>query len=153
MTSSPSTLNGATFSANYAVDAQVITSQNVVGRLDGSTRPDETVIYSGHWDHLGVGEPDAKGDRIYNGAVDNATGIAGLVELARVFAQAPRTARSVVFLAVTAEEKGLLGSEYYAANPLYPLGKTVGVINIDALNPNGPARNFTHLGLGEAFPD
>ncbi len=91
----------------------MITSQNVVGRLVGKKRPDETVIYSGHWDHLGVGEPDAKGDRIYNGAVDNATGIASLLELGRAFAKAPRTDRSVVFLAVTAEEKGLLGSEYY----------------------------------------
>ncbi|WP_076073206.1 M28 family metallopeptidase [Sphingomonas montana] len=132
----------ATLAANYAVDAQVITSKNVLGRLPGTTRADETVIYSAHWDHLGVGAPDAKGDRIYNGAVDNATGIAALLELGRTFAKAPRTARSLVFLAVTAEEKGLLGSEYYAANPVYPLGKTVGVLNMDSMAVAGPARDF-----------
>jgi Zn-dependent M28 family amino/carboxypeptidase len=142
----PVALGDATFSAHFAVDAGVITSQNVIGRLDGTTRPDETVIYSGHWDHLGVGEADATGDRINNGAVDNATGIASLVELARVFARQPRTERSVVFMAVTAEEKGLLGSEYYAANPVYPLATTAGVINLDALDPHGPARDFTTSG-------
>jgi Zn-dependent M28 family amino/carboxypeptidase len=143
----PVQLEGTTFSADYAVDAQVITSRNVVGRLDGRSRADETVIYSAHWDHLGVGQPDAKGDRIYNGAVDNATGIASLLELGRAFAQQEqRPERSLVFLAVTAEEKGLLGSEYYASRPLYPLGKTVGVINMDGFSPHGPARNFTISG-------
>lgn len=142
----PVELKGATFSAQYAVDSQVITSQNVAGLLPGRKRPDETVIYSGHWDHLGVGQPDAKGDRIYNGAVDNATGIAALLELGRAFARAPRTDRSIVFLAVTAEEKGLLGSEYYASKPLYPAATTVGVINMDALDPHGPSRNFTTSG-------
>ena len=142
----PVEIKGATFSAKYDVDSQVITSQNVVGRLTGRKRADETVIYSGHWDHLGIGQPDAKGDRIYNGAVDNATGIAAMIELGRAFAKAPRTDRSIVFLAVTAEEKGLLGSEYYASKPVYPLGKTVGVINMDALDPNGLAKNFTISG-------
>ncbi len=142
----PIVLNGATFSADYAVDTSVITSRNVVGRVEGSKRPDETVIYSAHWDHLGVGAPDARGDRIYNGAVDNATGTAALIELGRAFAHAPRPQRSVVFLNVTAEEKGLLGSEYYASKPLYPLAKTAGVINMDALDPMGPARNFTTSG-------
>ncbi|HEU0307430.1 MAG TPA: M28 family metallopeptidase [Lysobacter sp.] len=143
----PVELKGTTFSADYDVDAKVITSQNIVGRLDGSKRPDEYVIYSAHWDHLGVGQPDAKGDRIYNGAVDNATGTAALIEMGRAFAQAKKKPeRSLVFLAVTAEEKGLLGSEYYASKPLYPLGKTVGVINTDALDPNGPARNFSISG-------
>ncbi|WP_445144405.1 M28 family metallopeptidase [Dyella sp. Tek66A03] len=142
----PVVLKGQTFSANYKVDSKVITSHNIVGRIEGSKRPDETVIYSAHWDHLGVGEPDAKGDRIYNGAVDNATGTAALIELARAFASQPKPERSVVFLNVTAEEKGLLGSEYYAAKPLYPLGKTVANINMDALDPHGPARNFTISG-------
>ncbi|AVR98555.1 M28 family metallopeptidase [Pseudoduganella armeniaca] len=142
----PVPLKGITLSAHYAVDAQVIKSKNVAARIEGSKRPDETVIYSGHWDHLGVGLPDAKGDKIYNGAVDNATGIAALLELARAYAKAPAPQRSVAFLAVTAEEKGLLGSEYYAANPLYPLEKTVGVINMDALSPYGPARDFTISG-------
>jgi Zn-dependent M28 family amino/carboxypeptidase len=146
----PVLLKGATFSADYAVDAEVITSQNIVGRIEGSKRPDETVIYSAHWDHLGVGAPDAKGDRIYNGAVDNGTGTAALIEIGRAFAQGPEPERSVVFLNVTAEEKGLLGSEYYASNPLYPLAKTVGVINMDALGPGGPARNFTTSGSAKS---
>ncbi len=146
----PVELKGATFSANYAVDTKVITSHNVVGRVEGTKRPDETIIYSAHWDHLGVGAPDAKGDRIYNGAVDNGTGTAALLELGRAFAHAPRPERSVVFLNVTAEEKGLLGSEYYASKPLYPLAKTVAVINMDALDPMGPARNFTTSGSAKS---
>jgi Zn-dependent M28 family amino/carboxypeptidase len=142
----PVELKGATLSAKYDVKREIITSHNIVGRIEGARRPDETVVYSAHWDHLGVGQPDAKGDSIYNGAVDNATGTAALIELGRAFAKAPKPDRSVVFLAVTAEEKGLLGSEYYASKPLYPLGKTVAVLNMDALDPHGPARNFTTSG-------
>lgn len=143
----PVELKGVTLSADYAVDSKVITSHNVVGRVEGRKRPDETVIYTAHWDHLGVGLPDAKGDRIYNGAVDNATGTAALLALGRAFAHTkPRPDRSLVFLAVTAEEKGLLGSEFYASRPLYPLATTVGVINMDALNPQGPAHDFTISG-------
>ncbi len=146
----PVELKGVTLSANYDVDQEVITSQNVAGRIEGSKYPDETIIYSGHWDHLGVGAPDAKGDTIYNGAVDNATGIAALIELGRAFAKAPQPQRSVLFLAVTAEEKGLLGSEYYASKPLYPLGKTVADINMDALDPGDEARNFTTSGSAKS---
>jgi len=142
----PVELAGVTFSAEYAVSPQVITSHNVVGRIEGAKRPDETVIYSAHWDHLGIVEPDARGDTINNGAVDNAVGTAALVEMARAFANGPRPDRSVVFLAVTAEERGLLGSEYYAANPLYPLATTVGVLNMDALSPWGPTRDFSMAG-------
>jgi Zn-dependent M28 family amino/carboxypeptidase len=142
----PVELTGVSMSGKYAVDAQVITSKNVIAMREGSQHPDQYVVYSGHWDHLGIGLPDAKGDRIYNGAVDNATGIAALLELARVYAAAPAPQRSVLFLAVTAEEKGLLGSEYYASNPVYPLAKTVGVINMDALSPFGKARDFTISG-------
>ena len=142
----PVTLKGESFSASFKVDSKIITSHNIVGRIEGSKHPDQTVIYSAHWDHLGVGAPDAKGDRIYNGAVDNGTGTASLIELARTFAKATKPERSIVFLNVTAEEKGLLGSEYYASKPLYPLGKTVAVINMDALSPNGPARNFAISG-------
>ncbi|MEI7037723.1 M28 family metallopeptidase [Fulvimonas yonginensis] len=142
----PVTLEGVTLSARYDVDAKVITSHNIVGRIVGAKRPDETVIYSAHWDHLGVGAPDRTGDRTYNGAVDNATGVAALIEMGRAFAHAPRPRRSVVFLAVTAEEKGLLGSEYYATHPLYPNATTVADINMDALDPHGPARNFTISG-------
>jgi len=125
---------------------EVITSQNVLGLLPGTTRPDETVIYTGHWDHLGIGEPDANGDRIYNGAIDNGTGIAHMIEQARAFASGPRPQRSIVFLAVTAEEKGLLGSEYYAANPIYPAGKTAGVLNTDVMGVLGPARDYSIRG-------
>jgi len=136
----------ATLSADYGVDAAQIVSHNVVGRIPGTRHPDETVVYSAHWDHLGVGQPDARGDRIYNGAVDNADGISLLIEMARAFKAAPKPDRSVLFLAVTAEEKGLLGSEYYAANPLYPLGTTVGMLNTDALSTAGPARDFSISG-------
>ncbi len=144
------TLKDATFSANYAVDSKVITSQNIAARIEGAKRPNETVIYSAHWDHLGIGQPDAKGDTIYNGAVDNATGTAALIEMARAFAKAPQPERSVVFLNVTAEEKGLLGSEYYASKPLYPLATTVAVINTDALSPMGVARNFSTSGSAKS---
>ena len=142
----PVELKGVTFSTDYAVDVQRIISKNVVGLVPGAKRPEEMVIYSGHWDHLGVGLPDAKGDTIYNGAVDNADGIATMIEIGRAFAHGPQPDRSVLFLAVTAEEKGLLGSEYYSANPLYPLAKTVANINMDALSPAGPAKNFTSSG-------
>jgi len=142
----PVELKGAGFSAEYAVSSQVITSHNVVGRIEGARRPNETVIYSAHWDHLGIGAPDARGDRINNGAVDNATGIAALIEMGRAFAHGKRPDRSVVFLAVTAEEKGLLGSEYYAANPLYPLATTAAVLNMDALSPWGPTHDFSIAG-------
>ncbi len=145
----PVELKGETFSANYQVKNEVITSHNVVARLQGSTHPDETIIYSGHWDHIGVGEPDARGDRIFNGAMDNASGTAALVELARGFASQPKPQRSVVFLAVTAEEKGLLGSEYYANNPLYPLAKTVAVINMDGMSPYSPSRDFGIYGTAK----
>jgi Zn-dependent M28 family amino/carboxypeptidase len=124
------------------------TSRNVIARLPGSDRPDETVIYTAHWDHLGV-DPGATGDGIYNGARDNATGTAGLLEIAEAFVTLGRTpARSVVFLAVTAEEQGLLGSKYYAAHPVYPLNRTVAVINMDGLNIWGPTHDITVIGHG-----
>ena len=136
----------ATLSAHLTADSQRIVSHNVAGRLPGTKHADETVIYSAHWDHLGIGAPDAKGDRIYNGALDNASGTAALIEMGRAFAKRPRPERSVLFLSVTAEEKGLLGSEYYATHPLYPLGTTVGVLNMDGISLVGPARNFTISG-------
>ena len=134
-------------SVNLNAKTEVITSYNVAGRLTGTTRPDETVIYSAHHDHLGIGQPDANGDRIFNGAVDNASGTSHVLEQARAFAAGPRPLRSVLFLFVAAEEKGLLGSEYYAANPLYPLSKTAGVINTDSMGIYGPAKNFSISGL------
>ena len=136
----------ATLSAAINAKTEQIVSKNVVGRVAGTSRPDETVIYTAHWDHLGIGLPDANGDRIYNGALDNGTGVAHVLEQARLFARGPRTARSTVFLFVSVEEKGLLGSEYYAANPLYPLSKTVGVLNTDSMGVFGPARDFSISG-------
>ena len=136
----------ATLDARYASTSNVITSYNVAGRLPGKRRPDEHIIYSAHYDHLGIGLPDANGDRIYNGAVDNATGTAHVLEQARAFARAPRTDRSILFLFVGAEEKGLLGSAYYAANPLYPLSRTVAVLNTDALGVAGRSRDFSISG-------
>jgi Zn-dependent M28 family amino/carboxypeptidase len=144
----PALLKGVTFSTDFAVQADRIVTRNIVGELPGTTHPDERVIYTAHWDHLGVGLPDARGDRIYNGAVDNGTGVAALLELARAFGREPRTARTVTFMSVTAEEKGLLGSEYYAQAPLYPLAKTVAVLNMDALGVNGATRDVTTAGQG-----
>jgi len=142
----PVTLSGVTLSTAFAVDAKKVVSHNVVGVLPGTKHPNERIIYTAHWDHLGVGLPDAKGDRIYNGAVDNASGVSGLIELGRAFAHAPRTDRTVMFMAVTAEEKGLLGSEYYATNPLYPLATTVANINMDGAAVNGPAKDISTSG-------
>ena len=136
----------ATLDVHGTANTEVITSHNVLGIVRGSKYPDETVFYTAHWDHLGIGPPDATGDRIYNGAIDNGTGIAQLIEQGRAFAHGPRPQRSVVFMAVTAEEKGLLGSAYYAANPIYPAGKTVGAINTDVLGVLGPAHDFTVRG-------
>ncbi|HXG70438.1 MAG TPA: M28 family metallopeptidase, partial [Gemmatimonadaceae bacterium] len=145
----PVPLGNATFSARYGVRRETIRSKNVLGRLPGASRPAETVMIGAHWDHLGVGAPDARGDSIYNGAVDNGTGIAAVLELARVFAAGPRTQRSLVFAFWTAEEKGLLGSEYYASNPVYPLETTVGGFNIDALSATGRARDVLVVGSGQ----
>ncbi|MDG2525161.1 M28 family metallopeptidase [Stenotrophomonas sp. HITSZ_GD] len=145
----PVVLKGEGLSARYDVKSEVITSHNVVARLEGSQKPDETLVYSAHWDHIGVGKPDANGDTIFNGALDNASGTAALLELARGFAAGPKPERSVVFLAVTAEEKGLLGSEYYASKPLYPLEKTVAVINMDGMSPFVPSRDFGIYGTAK----
>jgi Zn-dependent M28 family amino/carboxypeptidase len=133
---------------NVTANANVstITSHNVVGLLPGKKYPDETVIYSAHWDHLGIGKPDANGDKIYNGAVDNATGISQLIEQARRFSFGPRPERSIVFLAVTAEEKGLLGSEYFTNHPTVPIDKIVANINIDGVTPNYEIHDMVALG-------
>jgi Zn-dependent M28 family amino/carboxypeptidase len=139
----------ARLTANLAAKTEVINAYNVAAMLPGKTRPDETILYTAHHDHLGVGQPDANGDRIYNGAVDNATGIAHLIEQARAFAKRPRTDRTIVFLAVGAEEKGLLGAEYYVSKPLYPLSKTVAVLNTDSMGPYGKARNFGMAGTAK----
>jgi Zn-dependent M28 family amino/carboxypeptidase len=125
-------------------------SRNVVGVLPGTTRPDEAIVYMAHWDHLGKHD-DEPGDNVYNGAVDNATGVAGIIEIAEKFAKSePKPQRSLVFLAVTLEESGLLGSKYHVAHPKFPMDKTVAVINLDAMNVAGPARDMVVVGKGNS---
>ena len=121
-------------------------SRNVVALLPGTETPDEAIVYMAHWDHLGK-HADEPGDNIYNGAIDNATGVAGILEIAERFAKEPPK-RSLLFLAVTLEESGLLGSKYYVAHPAVPLDRTVAVINIDAMSTFGPAKDIVVTGLG-----
>jgi len=129
------------------------TSRNVIALLEGKTRPDEYVIYVSHWDHFGL-DPKRTGDKIFNGAVDNATGTAGLIELARAYLKLKKPqARSVIFLATTGEEQGLIGAEYYAKNPIYPSAKTVAAINMDALNVYGKMKDITVIGYGNSELD
>ena len=149
----PVALAGATFNAMFDVATSRVVTHNVIARLPGSTHPDETILYTGHWDHIGVGEPDANGDAIFNGAVDNATGTAGLLELARVWGAGPRPQRSIVMISFTAEESGLLGSEFYAANPVYPLATTVAGFNIDAMNVYGRVADVDIIGSGQSDLD
>jgi Zn-dependent M28 family amino/carboxypeptidase len=125
-------------------------SSNVVGILPGSKRPDEYMLYMAHWDHLGRSDA-VTGDNIYNGAIDNGTGTAALIMLAQAFARAKRAPqRSVIFVAVTAEEAGLLGSAHYADHPLYPLERTAAIINMDALYAGGPTRDVAVIGYGSS---
>lgn len=126
-------------------------SYNAIAKITGTKRPDEYVIYTAHWDHLGIGKADEKGDTIYNGALDNASGTAGLLELADAFRHLETPPeRTVVFLSVTAEEQGLLGSTYYAEHPVYPLAKTVADINMDGLNPYGKMKDIVVVGQGQS---
>jgi Zn-dependent M28 family amino/carboxypeptidase len=125
-------------------------SRNVVGVLPGSRRPQEYVIYTAHWDHLGRCDADSTGDDICNGAVDNASGTAGLIALAEAHAKRGNAERSIVFLAVTGEESGLLGSKYYAEHPLYPAAQTAGGINMDSLSLAGDARDMVEIGGGKS---
>lgn len=143
-------LTGVQASLSFDSTIRRTPSRNVIGILPGRVRPDEYVLYTAHWDHLGRCEANAAGDDICNGAVDNATGTAGLVALAEAHARAGAPDRSLVFVAVTAEESGLLGSRYYAENPVFPLAQTVGGVNMDALSPNGPARDVVVVGRGKS---
>ncbi len=138
--------------ANIRNELRTVESRNVVARLEGTEAADEVVLYMGHWDHLGTQQ--GEGDNIFNGAYDNATGTAGLIEIARAFTSLdPKPRRSVLFLAVTAEEQGLLGSRFYAQNPLYPVAKTVAAINMDGLNVWGRTRDITVVGMGQSNLD
>jgi Zn-dependent M28 family amino/carboxypeptidase len=134
---------------------RTIQSRNVLAMLNGSDSKmkNEYVIYTAHWDHLGIGQP-VKGDKVYHGAVDNAAGVAGLIEIAKAFAgQATPPKRSLVFLAVTAEEQGLLGAEYYTMHPVYPLERTLADINLEGLNVHGKTKDVTIVGLGNSDLD
>lgn len=143
-------IEGASLSIAFDVQHAQIVSRNVAGLLRGGDQADETVIVSGHWDHFGITpNADASGDTIINGAVDNATALASMIELARVFSTGERPARSLLFLALTAEENGLLGAQYYAAHPLRPLATTAAVINMEMWSPDGPTRDISSWGLGK----
>ena len=142
-----------TASLSFENDIARKASKNVIGVMKGTKRPDEYVLYTAHWDHLGRCTAAADGDDICNGAVDNATGTAALVALAEGYTKAGAPDRSVVFLAVTAEESGLLGSKYYAENPIFPLSQTVGGVNMDAFSMSGPAKNLTVIGKGKSQLD
>ena len=144
---------GVTASMSFDNAIKRYASKNLLALLPGSERPDEYVLYTAHWDHLGRCKPDETGDDICNGAIDNATGTAALVALADAHRRAGAPDRSLVFLAVTAEEQGLLGSKYYADNPVYPLAQTVGGVNMDALAMAGPARDVTVVGGGKSELD
>lgn len=129
------------------------TSHNVLAVWPGTTKPNEYIIYSAHWDHLGIGEP-IKGDSIYNGAADNATGTAGLLEIAAAFTKLKnQQARSILFIALTGEEQGLLGSEYYATHPVFPVDSTVADLNMDVLNTYGRTKDITIVGRGQSELD
>jgi Zn-dependent M28 family amino/carboxypeptidase len=148
---------GVQASMSIANKLRTIDSRNVVAKLEGSdpAHKDEYVVYSAHWDHLGVGAPVKGGtDRIYNGALDNASGVGTVLEIARAFTQVnPQPKRSILFLMVTAEEQGLLGSQYYSVTPLYPLAKTAANINIDGVNQWGKTKDITVIGLGASDLD
>ena len=151
----PVTLRGAAASFKIENTLRKIDSNNVVAKLEGSdpALKDQYVIYTAHWDHLGR-DPELKGDQIYNGAADNASGSAGLLEIARAYTKvSPAPRRSILFLSVTAEEQGLLGTQYYAANPLYPLKNTLADINMDGLNTWGKTKDMTIIGLGNTTLD
>lgn len=138
-------------STNMKVLTTFNKSMNVIGKITGTKRPDEVIVYSSHWDHLGIGKPDETADSIYNGAFDNASGTASLLELARAFKSLKtQPERTIVLLAVTAEEQGLWGSAYYAQNPVYPASKTVANINIDGLNPFESTRDIITIGKGQS---
>jgi Zn-dependent M28 family amino/carboxypeptidase len=148
---------GMTASFSLKQHMRTVDSHNVIGKLAGGdqTLKNEYVAFTAHWDHFGIGEPDKTGDRIFNGAEDNASGTAGIIAIARAMkTMAPAPKRSVLFIAVTAEEQGLLGSQYYAQFPLYPLDKTLADINVDDNLPMwGRTKDVIVIGLGASDLD
>lgn len=145
----PVALPSATFTADFPLQHERIASHNVLGKITGRRHPQESIMIGGHWDAYGMGAPDANGHRFRAGALDDAIGLAGALEIARLFKQGPRPDRTLVFAAWTAEERGLLGSEYYATNPLLPLETTVANLTMDVLQPNGLARDVVLVGAGQ----
>ncbi|QAA81486.1 M28 family peptidase [Aequorivita sp. H23M31] len=143
---------GITASLSIKNEIKRDSSNNVVAIIPGTDLKDEYIIYSAHWDHLGIGKP-VNGDSIYNGAVDNASGTASLLAIAEAFKKSGPTRRSILFMAVTGEEQGLLGSGYYAEHPIYPVEKTVANINMDALSSPGPMKDLTIIGYGQSEMD
>ncbi|HXB28378.1 MAG TPA: M28 family metallopeptidase [Puia sp.] len=137
-------------STSVRVKAVYNISYNVIGKITGTKRPDEYILYTAHWDHLGIGKPDAKGDSIFNGAIDNASGTAALLEMARAFNNLrEKPERTILFLSVTGEEQGLLGSEYYGMHPIYPLKKTVADLNMDGIKPMEKSNDVVITGYGQ----
>jgi len=141
---------GMSLSTSLRVKPIYNVSKNVIAKITGKTAPEEVIIYSAHWDHIGIGKPDESGDSIYNGALDNATGTAALLALAKAFKTDEQPDRTVVFLAVTAEEQGLWGSAYYAKQPIFPKEKTVANINMDGVNPYGKMKDVSVIGVGQS---
>lgn len=144
------TLGDLRFNAELALSVETVESQNVLGKITGTTRPDETIMLSGHWDAYGLGKPDDQGRTVMPGANDDALGLAGIMEIARNLKAEPALERSVVFAAWTAEESGLLGSEAYAQNPIYPLEKTVANLTLDILQTAGLAHDVIQVGEGQS---
>ena len=149
----PVELGGATFSAEFGLTHSQVISQNVIGKLTGKGHPDESVMFAAHWDAYGVGAPDATGQTIRRGAADDGTGVAGVMELARQFKAAPRTDRSLYFAAWTAEERGLLGSEYYGIHPTVSLDKMAANLTMDTLQTAGPSKDVVLVGYGQSELD
>ena len=142
--------SGMTLSTSLAVKPTYNVTKNVIAKVTGKTAPEEVIIYTAHWDHIGIGKPDETGDSIYNGALDNASGTAALLALAKAFKTDEQPDRTVVFLSVTAEEQGLWGSAYYAKHPIYPKEKTVANINMDGVNPYGKMKDVSVIGVGQS---
>lgn len=145
----PVTLKNSVFSAQLPLTYQKITSYNILGRIKGTKRPDETIMFGAHWDAYGIGAPDSQGRTIRSGAIDDGVGVAGVLELARAFKAEPQPDRSLVFALWTAEERGILGSSYYAEHPLFPLEKTVANFTIDVLQTAGRSEDVLLVGAGQ----
>ena len=145
----PVALKGASFSADYALKTERLLSRNVLAKITGAKHPAESLMFAAHWDAYGIGPADAAGDTVRHGAADDAIGVAGAIEIARAFAAGPKPERTLVFAAWTGEERGLLGSEYYAQHPTFPLETTVANLTLDVLQTAGPSRDVVLVGAGQ----